>query len=331
MNFNEKVDFLLAHLHNRLSPANISPKYLRHYICDFIELYTFFYQESVTKSEILNLFNDHQFNLAKLGDQNISGLSTSEIDDKKEEELIYLFQCLEYRRDILREKYPFIVDNNSIKLKDTLLFSQKIYLVFLFGSNLSIFSEFQSDITSEFEHISFCILNTMFSVNTEIKQFGKNSDYTGTAREKIRKLAEDMCIRVDDDAIASIPSTNQQERGLDIIAWVPHQDNIANNMLVYLIQCACGKEWIHKFSEVFRYLDYFQFKSFQPVGIMAISYGLNIMGRFEQNDDVVSSKSLMLDRFRLMEFVQETDCYKIYNLTSLRLLDQLTTSTIQIN
>lgn len=331
MNFDEKVDLLLTHLQSRISPANISPKYLRHYICDFLELYTFFYQEAVTKSEIIDLFDDHRFNLATVGDQNISGLSQSEIDDKKEEEVIYLFQCLEYRSDILSEKYPFSISNNSITLKDTLSFSQKIYLVFLFGSNLSIFSEFESSITSEFEHISFCILKTMFSANTEIKQFGKNSDYTGTAREKIKELARDMYLKVDDEAINSIPRSNQQERGLDVIAWIPYKDNIANNMLVYLIQCACGKTWTHKFSEVFRYLDYFQFKSFQPVGVMAISYGLNIMGRFEQNDDIVSSKSLILDRFRLMEFVQETDCYKVDSLISVSLVERLNTSTINLS
>lgn len=319
---------LIEKLPSRVSPATISIAYLRHYICDFIEIYSFFYKENVTKAEIRDLFDDYDFNLAKVCGDSISELSEAEINDRKEEEITYLFQCLEYRQNLLSINYPFLIINqNSIKTKSTLTNENYVYLVFLFASNLHIFKEYQSQLTSEFEYLVYQIIKNFFPTHTIIKQFGKNSDYTGTAREKIRLLASDMNISLREEEVAKI--RGNQEKGLDIIAWVPFKDK-SSNMLVYMFQCACGKDWVKKFSETRRYSAYFDFYQLKPIAVMAISYALNIMGDFEKSDDIVSSESLLFDRLRLMEFCICSPDINLDSLESISLIKRLEQESLNI-
>lgn len=331
LTFDKKFSSLLLNLKDRISPINISPKYLRHYICDFIELYTIFYKESVTRSEILDLFDDCDFNLAIVDRQSIKDLTKAEIDEKKENEVTYLFQCLEYRKNIISIKYPFLTTVNSIDLDSDLSSEQKIYLSFLFASNLSIFSEFQADLTSEFEYFVYCAAKKFFPLQTIIKQFGKNSDYTGNAQTKIRALATDLNIKTRDIEIQNI--TGSQEKGLDLIAWIPFSDQ-DTNMLIYMFQCACGDGWIKKFSETRRYFAYYDFYKLKPESVIAVSYAFNIMGKFEKSDDMVSGESLFFDRLRLMEYINfhaDADCDQD-DLQSIMLIDKLiTTPVITLN
>lgn len=338
----EKAGELVADLRHRVSPSNISPKYLSHYYCDFIELYAFFYKEAVTRSEILDLFDDYNFGFDTGWIQDdfeddaglieiIDDGRVAEENDKKESDITCLFKCLEDRMNNSSCKYAFIVDTNSIELKDNLTFEQKIYLVLLFDSNLSVFREFKADLTSEFEQITYKVLSKMFSSNMVIKQFGKNSNYTGKAKDKINDLARDMKISTNQNEIDKISDKNTQDRGIDIILWQPYKDQIANNMIIYLVQCACGKDWMKKASEVFRYLAYFQFNGIQPLGILAISYGLSLFGSFEQGDDIATTRGLVLDRFRLLEFVNEPDFLEGANLVSIKLVDYLLGKDIELN
>lgn len=328
LTFDEKYELLLEEIKNRFSPSNISPKYLRHYICDFIELYTIFHKEKVTKSEIIDLFGSSGLNLAEVDRESISGFTSAEVDEKIENEVNTLFLCMEYRKVLVPTKYPFEIHNNSIELIDNLSFEQKAYISFLFSSNLSIFKEFSSDLTSEFEYLVYCTAKDFFPPHTIIKQFGKNSDYTGTAQNKIKSLAKDMKITFRDEEISKV--TGNQEKGLDIIAWIPFSDE-DTNMLIYLFQCACGDGWIKKFSETKRYLAYYDFYKLYPQSIMAISYGLNMVGEFEKSDDMVSGDSLLFDRLRIMEYIP-SGCPRYETLTSFTLIDKIVfTQTIDLN
>ena len=327
LTFDEKYTKLQNEIKNRFSPSNISPKYLRHYICDFIELYTTFNHEKVTKAEIIDLFSSSSLNLAKVDKESVAGLSVAEIDEKIENEVDYLFACLQYRSDIIEEKYPFIISSNSIRIDNTLTYEQKIYLSFLFASNLSVFTEFQSDLTSEFEFFVYCVSKKFFPSQAIIKQFGKNSDYSGNAQSKIRSLGKDLNIVIKDlvdDVIGN------QEKGLDIIAWLPFNDK-DTNMLTFLFQCACGDGWIHKFSETRRYRGYYDFCKLQPQHVMAISYGLNMQGKFERNDDIIAGESLLFDRLRLMEYI-DNQCTQADDLNSIKLIDKIvSTQNINLN
>jgi len=328
LSFNEKFEKLTTHITSRLTPENITPKYLYHYICDFIELYTFFYKDRLTKSAIIDLFDDAGFNLASLSEKNLSSLDQSEKDNLKESSVDEIFNILQYRKSLNDFEYAFDIDDVAIVLKENLSFKQKLYLVLLFASNLSIFIEYQSDITSEFEAISYYAIKDFFPQAT-VKQFGKNSDYTGNAKTKIKALAKDMNMSIDEPEINKIPTPNSQERGLDIIAWIAFSDKYTN-MLTYLIQCAAGKDWINKFSEVYRYDSYFHFKKLSPSGIMMIPYSLNINGDYEQSDDIISSKALLLDRLRILEVIKNESELESQQFVSITLVEKLLEKDIQL-
>jgi len=325
MTFDDKYQSLIAQLSHRVTPAIIPSKHLKHYICDFIEIYTFFYNEKVSKGEILNLLNDYGFSFFDVDEET---LTDGEITDIKESVINILFDAIEYRASLLNTKYPFIVENNNfILLKENLTTEQKVYLLLLFSSFLTIFNEFQSDLTSEFEYIVYISLKKFFPIQTEIRQFGKNSDYSGTAQTKIRALGRDLNIKIRDEEVNRV--MGNQEKGLDIIAWIPFSDR-NTNMLIYLFQCACGKDWIKKFSETKRYLAYYDFYKLQPISVMAISYALNMMGEFEKNDEIIASESLFFDRLRIMEYFEEDNIPNLNELKSIRLIEKLLEDRIDL-
>ena len=325
MTFDEKYQSLIEHLPSRVTPSIIPSQHLKHNICDFIEIYTFFYYDKVSKAEILDLLSDYNFSFLDIEEDS---LTEGELDDIKESVINLLFDALEYRASILDTKYPFTLENNNlIVLKDNLSVEQKVYLSLLFSSFLSIFNEFLADLTSEFEHIVYISLKKFFPIQTVIKQFGKNSDYRGTAQAKIKALGRDLNIHIRDEEVNQV--MGNQEKGLDIIAWIPFSDK-NTNMLIYLFQCACGKDWIKKFSETKRYLAYYDFYKLQPMSVMAISYGLNMMGEFEKSDEIIASESLFFDRLRIIEFFDENIIPNINDLNSIKLIDKLLKDKIEL-
>ena len=136
-----------------------------------------------------------------------------------------------------------------------------------------------------------------------------------------------MNINLREEEVAKI--RGNQEKSLDIIAWIPFKDK-GSNMLVYMFQCACGKDWVKKFSETKRYCAYFDFYQFKPISVIAISYALNIMGDFEKSDDIVSADSLLFDRLRLMEFCICNSDINLDSLESINLIKRLEQESLQI-
>ena len=229
MNFEDKLASLFHSLSENLQPPNTSQDYL---FFDYIEFYAFFYGDEVYKTELLDYFSDCDVNILKY---------VNEDDNRRETAINTIFSCLEYRSSLLGEYYPYDVNHNSIELKPELSVGNKAYIVLLICSMLGKFSEFQSDLTSEFEEIICIVLEKMFPESV-IKSFGKNSDYAGTAQEKIRNLAIELNIMTREHEILKV----RGNQGLDLIVWQPFKDTVPN-MSISLVQCACGKQWTSKF------------------------------------------------------------------------------------
>jgi hypothetical protein len=118
---------------------------------------------------------------------------------------------------------------------------QKIYIFLLLASNLNLFQDFQTDLTTEFELLSQKALENYLPNYAEVKSFGKNSVFTGLACDKVRQLATYMNITTNEEYLKSVSSKGTQDLGLDIVAWLPLEDKIGNYISVFA-QCACGKE-----------------------------------------------------------------------------------------
>lgn len=181
----------------------------------------------------------------------------------------------------------------------------------LLSSNLNYFSGFESILTSEFERISAEVLKNYLPKNSVIKEFGKNSSYQGNAKDKINLLAQEMNIEVNKKEVDRI--LGNQERGLDIIAWVPFEDK-NSNMFSILVQCACGKEWYKKQNETRRYeTSYFRFYKLNPIHCIFIPYNIvdTNSNLFFQSDEILNT--LIFERKRILQYIYRTSFFNSLN------------------
>ncbi len=185
---------------------------------------------------------------------------------------------------------------------------QKLYLILLLSSNLNYFGLVEPELTKEFESISFHALKTILPSNGKIKEFGWNSDFKGTAKEKIIELAKDLNVETKEKEIKNI--LGNQERGLDLIAWIPFEDRIPN-MLTILGQCACGKNWKSKQRETKKFEDtYYQFYRLKPITTLFVPYSLSQSSDMFFQSDEIDPGTLLFDRKRILENITETSFLK---------------------
>ena len=225
---------------------------------------------------------------------------------------------IDERRYLYGSLYPFdLGDEQTIRLKNNLSLSQKLYLFLLFSSSLNIFESFNSEITTDFEVVSYEAIRS-FLPNAIVKHFGKLSEYKGTAREKIKKLADDIGLPTDDYEIGNIGDRNNQERGLDIVSWLPFEDK-CQNKVIFLCQCACGKQFESKQHDIRRYEHYYRFYRTKPQRTLFVPYSLiNPEENKFYHSDYVEDGYLLFERLRIINLAkQNEDVFALLNTTCL--------------
>ena len=286
---------------------NLPEKYAENKLylyADYIEMVALFFNSSpVSVGEILSRFTDEGIFPERKSNQ-----KQEEQNQKNEDWVRKMFKIAEERSLIFGHDYPFHFKQEKLKLKENLSERNKLYIFLLLASDLSTFSDFQHELTSEFEKISYEALKGFLPRNSVLKQFGKNSDYSGNAISKIRSLAADLGLgpdEINNYEINSISDRNTQEKGLDIIGWIPFNDNCMNVMII-LGQCACGKKWSDKYHETRRYEEYLQFYKLRPCHSIFTSYALinQAERKFYPSGDIVRD-TLVFERKRILSLVDE--------------------------
>ena len=230
--------------------------------------------------------------------------------DKDENWLLKIFLIIEERVDLFGENYPFdFTDDEVLKLKDNQGWKHRLYLGLLISSKLNLFNAFQTELTQEFETICFHALKNFLPLNSVIKEFGKNSAYTGNAKTKIKSLALDLGLKIDEDELDGIAERNNQERGLDLIGWVPFGDKCMNQ-LVYLAQCACGKDTESKYHDTRRFENYLIFYKNNPQHILFLPYSLiNPQKNKFYHSDLIERDFLIFERKRILHSFDQEDIF----------------------
>ena len=297
MTFNEKLTCCISKLMDIDKPDY--PMNEANYYVDFIELLALFSgKDGIAYGDI----NDRFFGEP---DEN----NSSEQNDINESFIDGLFLLIEERIVQYGDLYPFMIVNEyTFVLKDEISYNQKIYLFLLLSSSLDIFKSFISELTSDFESLSHNAIQH-FLPKAIIKSFGKNSEYTGTAIEKIKKLAEDIGLPIKDSNFNCIGSRNVQERGLDVVGWLPFTDNCYNKM-VFLCQCACGKNYEYKQHETRRFRSYYDFYKTRPQHTLFIPYSLiNPKNGYFYHSDYIEEDCLLFERLRILYLTKDTDIF----------------------
>ncbi|WP_136468582.1 hypothetical protein [Flagellimonas onchidii] len=310
MTFKEKITSSITNFTNIDMPDYTRDK--MNLYCDFIELIALFSNQDGTS------YGDVQDRFFGTKDYNSSNQR-----DEDETWLLEVLLIVEERINLFGNDYPFDFQNSEVlKLKEDLSWKNKMYLGMLISSKLNIFKSFKTELTTEFETISYYVLKNFLPSNSVIKEFGKNSEYAGNAKAKIRALASDLGLKIDEDELEGISERNNQERGLDIIGWIPFTDRCMNQ-LIYLAQCACGKDTESKYHDTRRFENYLNFYKTNPQHIMFIPYSLiNPKKNKFYHSDLIEKDFLVFERKRILDVFDQEETFS--GLDILKIVDACT-------
>lgn len=305
MSFDDKLSYCIRNLDNIDKPDY--PQKESNYYVDFIELLALFAgKDGITYGEILDRFFGEPDDKTTIDGTDISSeYLPSEKNDTNESFLDGLFLLIGERIVQYGNLYPFMmIDEFTFVLKEELSDGQKLYLFLLLSSSLDIFSSFNAELTTDFESLAYETMQ-MFLPNAIVKPFGKNTEYRGTAKEKIRQLAKDIGLPTKDYELNQIGERNVQERGLDVVGWLPFNDN-CQNIIVFLCQCACGKNFEYKQHDIRRFKHYYEFYRTAPQHTLFIPYSLinPKEGKF-YNSDLIDDDYLIFERMRILNLVKD--------------------------
>lgn len=318
--YDELVTKSLEKINERLSSySNDETK--DHYKCDYIELLALLNNEELNKADLFKRFF-YEYEDRNNNEEEVQ----SEISEKHERTIDDLFEILKYRQSLYSTMYPFTVTEESITLKQELSNMHKLYLVLLSSANLSTFNkDLQFHLADEFEHITFCAMK-QYLPNFEIKRLGAKADYRGNTRNKLKLLGKDLKVPTYEDQIDGINLRASKEKGVDLVAWYKFKDSLPNS-IIFLIQCACGKDTLHKQYEPAAYHTYFNFSKYQKDPIITLSTPKSVILKdmyIQQINEVAMKDVLYFDRIRLMELIQDIECVTSLNAFSLteKLIDK---------
>lgn len=315
--FDEKFSDSIQNFINITKPDYTSTEL--NYYADFVEITSLFSnQDGITSGDIQDRF---------FGEKDYS---SAESRDKDEIFLQNIFEIILERSLIYDEDYPYLyTENEVLVLKENLTLNNKIYISLLISCKLNIFKDFKKDLTTDFETISFSTLKYFLPLNSIVKEFGENTEYQGNAIEKIKKLADDLDLGFDDYELSQINERNYKERGLDLIGWLPFNDNCGNK-IIFLCQCACGKEYESKQHDTRRFENYLKFYKTKPQHTMFIPYSLiNVRAKKFYHSDYIENEYLIFERKRIIEYnnltnFDSTESFKIVN----KCIDYYNTSSL---
>jgi hypothetical protein len=296
--------------------ADTVPKKDLHVIADFIELVALFSNGNlVTRNDIFDRLKDEG-----LIQQSKKSELQAEENDKIEGIIKNIFDLLDYRESSFAANYPFVVDKNkSILITANLSDKQKIYIYLLLSSSLNCFSAFEPELTKEFEKLCSFVLMKYLPKYAIIKEFGKNTSYVGSALTKITQLGKELNLQVNLHNLNTVNVAGNQERGLDLFAVLPFKDQVSN-FIIFMCQCTCQKDWQKKIAETKTFEKYFIFDSTKPIHSFFMPYSLvQHNNSFFYKSDVID-KSLIFERGRILEFIEEVDFFQHFE--SLQLVEK---------
>jgi len=280
---------------------------------DYFELVSLFNKDAIISvSEMLDRLKDEGvFKQEKIIE------NQAETNDNNEVFVREIFNLLEQRYNSFGTDYPFLCANESLSLLNNLSNKQKIYIFLLLASNLNLFGDFQSDLTTEFELLSQEALKNYLPNYATIKSFGKNTEFSGYICDKIRQLANLMNLRTNEEYLKTISVKGTQDMGLDIVGWLPFSDNIGNYISVFG-QCACGKDWNKKLNETRRYNNFINPYLSKSIHTLFIPYSLinyNDSNFYEHHE--FGESVLLFERKRILALIANCDFYNTLNTSEL--------------
>ncbi len=292
------------------------PKHEKKYYADFVELLALCDAESdVTFADV----HDRLFGVRESPkeEDGQTGSLEGQMEDNNEVFVGEIFKLIEERANLYQDDYPFNYTHRKIKLKDNVTFKNKLYISLLLSSSLDILGDFQKELSDEFETLCFHALKDFLPDQSQVREFGQHTTYKGNAKSKIRQLADELKLPTESDELEEIPERNTKERGLDVVGWIPFDDD-CQNKLVFLGQCTCGKDTNSKYHDVKRFENYIRFYRLQPILVLFTCYSLinTSKNKFYKSADV-EKRFLIFERKRIIQHFKEETVFNSLELNNI--------------
>lgn len=211
---------------------------------------------------------------------------------------------------VFRRKYPFEFcpgSQDALRLVKELSCDQIFYLQLLISSKLSIFKNYESDLTTDFEEISALVLKRYLPRRAKIIPLGANTIISGNAIQKVEEIAKRL-------NATTLPAqrriTGTKEYGVDIIAHIPFKDG-SGNRSVYYCQCGCGKDIEAKCGNPQKWDKLILLQSIRPQHIVFFPY--TYIGSKDKifHEPKFIGNPLIFERKRILDYCKGKRCVRM--------------------
>jgi hypothetical protein len=217
-------------------------------------------------------------------------------DDVQEGSLTSIWRELDYRKRLYSRAFYHVGDRTIDSLIQ--LPAPNAYLMCLF---LSLFGV-QSNILKTgklFERLSRVAIENY--LNGEAIVFGWPFDQRADNADEavIKQQVSNLAARLN-ERFYEAPQARFKDRGLDVVGWIPHEDN-RSSQLVILLQCGAGHNWTEKNAVSLNAWNQYLHWANDPLRAFAVPCVINERDWHDHSRD----KGIIFDRIRLMNLLGE--------------------------
>lgn len=281
---------------------------------DLIEILTainYFEKDEVSKNDIEDTIGRNVISAEELDDEELSeGEDGSSKHNRLEKDIDDAWFMLSHRSTVFDHSYPFIVNEESLQLRNRLSSSQYIYIFILFCSRLKSFTTkgIHQRWARYFTILCKYATHGLAPKNSVIKIFDANSKdrksyYTTNLITALETLGNDMGIRVFKEQLET--ESTSGDLGIDIVAIYQFEKSIKTGNFVIFGQCgAQGENWHTKNFECHpdRYRQIFPtFSSIIPIIFTPADFRTADGEWYTQNKAIGGT---VLDRRRIMKLLK---------------------------
>lgn len=187
-----------------------------------------------------------------------------------------------YRSTLLDDAYPFIVEDGSLKLKNSSINLFYIFCLVLSHSKLKAQKgqpAHNQMMARLFERATLNIIRSSLGDLSHAHHFGFPRDNGSNIENAILSLPDDLNIskewKYNPLEYVANDISKQKDLGVDQIIWIKRPDKRTFSHLFFLGQCACGEDYINKYDDIDlnKLNQYFRpFTHTPPVKMMSIPF-----------------------------------------------------------
>lgn len=238
---------------------------------------------------------------------------------------------INYRSILLDDAYPFIIENNCLKLKELSINYFYIFCLILSNSPLKANKgepAYNQLMTRLFERTTLNIICNSLGNLCKGHHFGFPRDNNTGIIDAINNLQQDLSIskewKFSPFEYVNAEVSKQKDLGIDQIIWIKRPDKRTFSHLYFLGQCACGDDYLNKFNDIDlkKLTQYFHpLTHTSPIKMMSIPFVLSD-NEFQR---ISNCAGWLFDRISLSSiYNQHEDLKEMYNQQIIDIICQST-------